>query len=346
MTPGTADFPKAAVLDTPGAADLFAALAAASSIALTTHEGPDGDGIGSELALARALRRLGKRVTIVNPGDTLKRFRFLDRDDDIHVFRPDLAKVLRAVDLVLLIDTGELRRTGAVGDALEHRSGPIAAIDHHAPNAHNITGILAREFASTGELMTHVLGRLGVPLTADIAEPLYAAMLFDTNQFRFVRNDPEVFQVAALLVAAGADAEGIGRRLFGTISRDAMLMQSRLVSSATFEMGGRLAWSPVTAQTLAGLKLDRDEIRGMVNVLGDIEGVEISVLFKTFDDAKVKVSMRSRGTMPLHDVAEALGGGGHPFAAGADVAMPLEQAIERTLGMLRTKMAGMDGSSL
>lgn len=339
MRLGTPDFPKAAILDTPDAAALFDAIRAASSVVLTTHEGPDGDGIGSELALTRALRRMGKRVTIVNPGDTLKRFRFLDRDDDIHVFRTDLSGAVRNADLALLVDTGELRRAGAVGDVMATRHGPVGAIDHHAPNGHGITGILAQDFPSTGELMAHVLARLDAQITPDIAEPLYAAMLFDTNQFRFVRNDPEVFQVAALLVAAGADAERIGKRLFGTVSRDVMLMQSRLMASATFELDGRLAWSPVTGQTLAGLKLDRDEVRSMVNVLGDIEGVEIAVLFKTFDDATVKVSMRSRGTLPINDVAEALGGGGHVFAAGADVTQPLEQVVARTLGMLRAKMA-------
>ncbi len=338
MRLGTTDFPKAAILDTPQAAALLDQIRAASSFVLTTHEGPDGDGIGSELALARALRRLGKRVTIVNPGDTLKRFSFMDRDNDIHVLRPEHKRVLLEADLALLIDTGELRRAGAVGDVLATRNGPVAAIDHHAPSSNHITGILARDFPSTGELMAHVLARLGVTLTPDLAEPLYTAILFDTNQFRFMRNDPEVFQVAAMLIAAGADGDSIGKRLFGTVSRDTMLMQSRLMNTATFELGGRLAWAPIDPQMLAGLHLDRDEVRGMVNILGDIEGVEIAVLFKTFGDATVKVSMRSRGSVEIHDVAQELGGGGHPFAAGADVSQPLDAVVERTLALLRAKM--------
>lgn len=339
MRLGTTDFAKAAILDSPEASAFLDGLRRAGTVVLTTHEGPDGDGIGSELALARALRRMGKRVTIVNPGDTLKRFRFLDRDDDIHVLRPEHARVIRNGDLALLVDTGELRRAGAVGEILATRQGPVAAIDHHAPNGMAIDGILAPDFSSTGELMAHVLARLGTDMTPDIAEALYAAILFDTNQFRFCRNDAEVFHVAAHLVATGADAEVIGKRMFGTVTRDIMLMQSRLMSAATFEQDGRLAWAVVDPRMLAGLRLDRDEVRSMVNVLGDIEGVEIAVLFKTFDDDTVKVSMRSRGTVELHDVAQALGGGGHPFAAGADVRQPVPEVTERTLDLLRAKMA-------
>jgi phosphoesterase RecJ-like protein len=111
------------------------------------------------------------------------------------------------------------------------------------------------------------------------------------------------------------------------------------MNAATFERDGRLAWAVVDPGMLAGLRLDRDEVRSMVNVLGDIEGVEIAVLFKTFGDDTVKVSMRSRGTVELHDVAQTLGGGGHPFAAGADVRQPLAEVTQRTLDLLRAKMA-------
>lgn len=342
MTIKNTNFTKAEILDTTQSLTVFKAVEDATTIVLTTHEGPDGDGLGSELGLARALSRLGKKVTIVNPGETLKRFKYMDKHDDLNVLNGKHTDILMSADLALLIDTAEIGRTGAVGDVLAKRTGPVLAIDHHAPNDRTIDGILGSNFPSTGELVFHVINRLGVDITADIAEPLYSAMLYDTAQFRYVRNDPEVFQVASLLVQAGADAEGIARHLFGTISKDSMLMQSRLMSTAKFELGGRLAWSPVTSNTLAGLKLDRDEIRSMVDVLGNIDGVEICVLFKDYDGPKVKISMRSRGKATVNDVAEQLGGGGHPKAAGADVLMPLDEAIAKTLPLLRAKLSPSD----
>jgi phosphoesterase RecJ-like protein len=333
---------KAAILDTPDARRVLDLLRTAGSVVVTTHEGPDGDGIGSELALCRALRRLGKRVKIVNPSPTVRRFTFLDRDADILPFKPALRKDVLEADLALLIDTCELQRTATIATAIGERTGPTMAIDHHRATPASIPGILGADFSSTGEIMVHVLVALGVALDADLADPLYAAILFDTDRFHFSRNDPEVFRVAADLVAAGADAERAAKALFGTVSRDAMLMTGRLLATARFEEGGRLAWAPVTPETLAGLSVDRDEVRSMVSTLADIEGVDIAVLFKVFEDrAKVKVSIRSRGGVTIGDVAEALGGGGHPCAAGADVTADLDTVTAKTLPMLREKLRSL-----
>lgn len=331
-------FPKTALFDTPDGLAVLNALKAANTIVLTTHEGPDADGIGSELALCRALRRLGKKVWIRNQDTAARRFRFLDRDDDVVTFRPGVdAAVIRDADLALLVDTAEFRRAGLSGEAMGTRTGPTFAIDHHAPNGNTIPGLLGSHFSSTGELVTHLLGRLGVALARDLADPLFAAILFDTAQFRFCRNDADVFATATLLVEAGADAEAIGKALFGTSSKDAKLLESRMLNAARFECGGRLAWSVIGPETTAGLSVDRDEVRSMVNVLGDIEGVEIACLFKA-DPNRVKISMRSRGTHPIVDVAETLGGGGHPFAAGGDLPPDLEAAIATALPLLRAKV--------
>ncbi len=326
----------------------------ARDIVLTTHEGPDADGIGSEIALARALRRRGHRVRIVNPGPTARRFAFLDIAQEVLVFKPALERVVRAADLVLLVDTAEVRRTGPMAEVLARRRGPILALDHHPANTHTIPGITVDGFSSTGELLFEVLDHLGVEWTPDLASPLYAAILFDTNQFRFVRNDAGVFRTAARLVEAGADAEAISRALFATVRRDRLLLQARVLEAARFECGGRLAWSVVTPTTMSGLDVDSDDVRTMVMVLGEIEGVDIAVLFKQFREnhgtpqastldaraPKVKVSIRSPGNIPIADIAEALGGGGHPFAAGADVHAPLEEAIARALPPLRERLEG------
>lgn len=320
----------------------------AHNVVITTHEGPDGDGIGSEVALATALRGLGRHVRIINPGPTVRRFVFLDPHREIEVFRPSNARALLEADLVLLVDTAEVQRTGQMADTLVKRNGPTLALDHHPPNSHTLPGIVSDEFSSTGELMCEVLDHLGVPWTPDLASPLYAAIVFDTNLFRFVRNDANVFRAAARLVEAGADAEGVARRLFGTVPRDRLLLQARVLDAACFECNGRLAWSVVTPATLSGLDVDTDDVRTMVMVLGEIEGVDIAVLFKQFRDGgterngplgKVKISIRSPGNIRINDVAEALGGGGHPFAAGADVEGSIEEAMARVLPRLREKLA-------
>jgi bifunctional oligoribonuclease and PAP phosphatase NrnA len=330
---------KEALLNTPGAMEVRQRLLDARTVVLATHEGPDADGMGSQVALSRALRRLGKRVWIRNADPPNKRFRFLDAGDELCVYRREDAGVVAQADLALLVDTAEFRRAGTSGEAFAARTGPTLAIDHHAPNGNTIPGLLAQEFSSTGEIVARLLPLLGVPLSKEVADPLLAAILFDTAQFRFCRNDPEVFATAADLVRAGADAERVGKLLFGTSSKDAKMLEARVLQAARFECGGRLAWAVIDRDALSGLSVDRDEVRSMVNLLGDIEGVEIACLFKT-GETRLKISLRSRGGHPIVDVAESLGGGGHPFAAGVDVADDLETAKSRTLPLLRAKLEG------
>lgn len=329
---------KGEAFSSPEAKVLLQLLLTGPKVVLTTHEGPDGDGIGSEIALFRALKRRGIRASIINPGPAGKRFAFLDSSRDIEVFRPALEGAVLEADVVVLVDTGEIRRTGPMAEVLKRRKGPVMAIDHHPVNGNSISGILCPDFSSTGELIAALFDHLGVEITKDLAHPLYCAILYDTNQFRFVRNNPSVFWTAARLVEAGADAEAASKHLFGTVSRDHLLLLGRVMETATFECGGRLAWCRINRDTLHGLSVDSDDVRTMVMHLSEVEGVQIAVVFKQFDEkGKVKVSIRSPGNIVISDVAEALGGGGHLFAAGADLDCPLDEAVSRVLPLLRAK---------
>ena len=340
MNPETHTGSKTAILDSPEAGRIIGLLREARTVVLNTHQGPDGDGIGSEIALCRALRRLGKSVRILNADPVNSRESFIDRDGDLVAWRHSFAEVVREADLVVLVDAHETDRIGSVGKVVAQRTGPVAAIDHHPRGGETaVDGILAPDFTSTGEVMAGLIERLGVPLNRDLAEPLYAAILFDTAQFRFCRDDPETFRVVATLVAAGAPADAIAKRLFGTVRRDRMTLLGRMLSVAVFELDGRLSHSAITKETLAGLSVEPDEVRSMVMALGDTEGVEIACLFKAQKPGTVKVSLRSRGNAVIGDVAEALGGGGHPFAAGVDVSGDLDEVRDRVLPMLRAKIA-------
>ncbi len=333
--------PKPDPIAEPDARLALEQISRASTILLTTHEGPDGDGIGSEIALARALRKCGKKVWIVNGDDCARTFRFLDSNSDIIIWneRHEHAHpgLFDDVDLAILVDTSEIERIGRLGDRLRHRAGPVVAIDHHQKNPRSMAGIIGPDFSSTGELMVRVLDALGIEICREIAVPLYGAILSDTQQFRFVRRDAEVFAVAARLVAAGADAQQIAGRMFGTVTRDRLILMNRIMAASQFLCAGRLVWSVMTPETLDGISVDRDEIRTMVNMLGDIEGVEISVFFKVFRPGFVKVSIRSKEGIVISDVAESLGGGGHKQAAGADVEGDLDAIRMKTIDLLTKK---------
>lgn len=329
-------------LSSPEAQETIRLIESAATVVLVTHDGPDGDGIGSQIGLARALRRAGRKVWIVNSGSYPKSVSFLDSGSDVIVFSEHFhqknPRLFIDADLVVLIDTGEFERVGGIAERLRSRPGPVVCIDHHQPGDRAIPGIVAPEFTSCGELMVHVIDALGIEITKDVATAFYGAILSDTQQFRFTKQDPDVFAVAARLVAAGAEPETIAGKMFGTTTRDRLTLMTRIFNSARFECGGRLVQSVMTQEMISDLSVDREEIRNMVNMIGDLEGVEISVLFKVFKPGVVKVSMRCKQGLVISDVAESLGGGGHKQAAGADVAGELAQIQAQVMKMLVKKL--------
>lgn len=325
------------VFSTKEAHEAFSLLKDSKKIVLTTHKGPDGDGIASEIALYMVLENLGKDCMMINNEPVPKRYRYLENTSHIKVYCEERKDYLLRSDLVVLVDGNELKRTGIMEETLSKRTLPIIAIDHHPPSQCSIRGIIGEDFSSVGELMVHVIMVLGAKIEKRIANLLYSAILYDTHQFRFVRNDPEVFEIASFLISSGADAEGTAKRMFGSMRRDQFVLLGRAMDRAQFEKDGRLAWSVVIPEMLFDLKVDPDEVRAVVMNLADIEGVEVAVLFKMFKEGEVRVSMRSRGSVSVLEVAQRLGGGGHPNAAGADLNMPLQEAIEMTLSLLRAQ---------
>lgn len=308
----------------------------ANSIVLTTHEGPDGDGIGAMLGLSLALKRQGKSVEMIVPSSVPRRYSFLDRAKAIKVLSKKLVGTLSRADLVLLIDCCEVERTGGLAKHLPGKE--VLAVDHHPKTEACVDGLIAEEYASSGELVLDLLEEMRVGITKEIAFPLYCAILFDTHEFRFTRNDPAVFEAARKLVEAGADAEEASRRLFGSMPKSVMVLQARVLENARFEEKGALVWSFITKDMLDGIRVDQDDLRRPVTMLSEMEGVKIAVLFKEASKGVVKVSIRSPGKIRINDIARMFGGGGHPFAAGVDMDGSLLDVQSKILPLLRKRL--------
>jgi len=320
-----------------GVKRLLDGIANANQIVLTSHEGPDGDGVGAMIALSIALTRQGKNVHIIVPSSLPRRFAFLDREKAIRVLSKKSVGALYDAQLVILVDCCELQRTAEVA---KHVGGKkVLAIDHHPKTEGCVDGLLADDYSSTGELVLDLLEEMGVEITKDIAFPLYCAILFDTHEFRFTRNDPAVFDAAKRLVEAGADAEEASRRLFASTPIPALLLQARVLQNARVEEKGALVWSFITKDMLDGLRVDQDDLRRPVTMLSEMQGVKIAVLFKEVPKrGLVKVSIRSPGKIKINDIAQMFGGGGHPFAAGVDMDGSLEDVKSKVLPLLRQRV--------
>ncbi len=316
---------------------LVETLEKAHDIVLTTHRGPDGDGVGACLALALGLTRPTRRVRIINQDPLPPRYAFLDPDRLVTAPAPEQPVDLGAADLLVLVDTCEIRRAGAFVAHALRRGLPGCAIDHHVPppNGGAVPGYIDPDASSTGELAYRLLQRLGVPLTPRIADCLYAALIYDTQNFRFIRNHPGPLRVAGELLAAGADAGRIDEALWANRPAGYLTLLGRTLSGVEYLADGAAALLVVRPAQVEDLGLDSDEVRDLVSLLNQVGGVKACALVRE-RPGEVKISFRSR---PGYDVAALAGtfhGGGHVQASGATVK---GESVERVVERLRHGLA-------
>jgi phosphoesterase RecJ-like protein len=317
-------------------------LATAHRVVLTTHMNADGDGAGSEVALASWLRRTGREAVIINPTPFPELYEFLLENLDIPVMSPadggtgraDATEALRDADVVVVLDTAEAPRLGQVMPLIaSHR---ILTIDHHPPVTPSLGEPSVRDAtaAATGELIFDLLGGAGEVPTKLEARALYAAIATDTGSFRFSNTTSRVHQIAAELVARGVDPETMSGRLYGgyTLSRLALLQRALAGLRVHDELP--VAWIRLTAADMREAEADRDDIEGLVEYARRLQGIEVAALLRELPEGKTKVSLRTSGDVDVAAAARELGGGGHVKAAGALIDASLDESEARMLAVL------------
>ncbi len=308
-------------------------LSRAKSVVLTTHVNADGDGIGSEIALAAFLRSRGTRAWIVNPTPFPPPFRFLLPDPGwvLPAAGQEAARRCREADLAVVLDTGEVPRIGRVNPLI--RPLPKVVVDHHPAGPRPVVGVVFRDTAAcaTGAMVFRLLDRAGGPWPKTVVRALYVAILTDTGGFRFANANPCCFRAAARLVELGAEPEVLHQAVYGGFRRHRYELLREALATLEVHKSGRIAWMTIPDDAFRRLGATVDDLEGFVDFPRSIKGVEVALLFRTTADGKIKVSLRSTGKTDVNAVAVALGGGGHVRAAGAVVDGTLEVAIERLL---------------
>lgn len=292
----------------------------AQSIILSTHRQCDGDGLGAQMGLYFALKKIGKNVRIINVDATPKKYRFLEPDKHIQYFESN-SQLPKSVDLTLIFDTNDERLLAPLFPHLKSISKTVAFLDHHPvlnkgprPTAESWIDTSA---ASTGELSFKLIKTLGIPLDRDIARCIYTSITFDTQLYRFIRNSPNSHLIAAELLGFNIDADEIHRSLFSnqTVSKVAFL--AKALGQIEYYCEGQLAVLKLRDQDLFHYNLEPDESRDVIDMVMNIETLEAAALFREDSTNEYKLSLRSKGQIELLDVAEMFGGGGHVYAAGA-----------------------------
>lgn len=295
---------------------------AAQRILITAHVNPDGDAIGSTLALAAFLRGRGKDAVVMIDDKLPKNLSFLPGCD--RIVRPEEGKKSDA-ELLVILDTS-LDRIGEVAKTAEGL--PVLNIDHHISNDGKVDFLYNDNRAATAEIIYEIVDRFGGEFTPEIAIPLYTGLATDTGFFKFSNTRPETMRAAARLLEAGVRPEKVSEALE---EKPEALVRGQAAALQTMELSydGRVA----------GLYLDKElatsleTTEGFIDFVRVIEGVEIAVLMKCMDENFCRVSVRSKG-LDVSKVAMKFGGGGHIRAAGFSVKKPLAEAKKDVLKAL------------
>jgi bifunctional oligoribonuclease and PAP phosphatase NrnA len=300
--------------------DLAKRIRNAKQIVLTTHRQCDGDGLGAQLALFFAIRKIAPNVRVINVDPTPRKYRYLQPDQWIQYYSENQA-LPAGTDLVLIFDTNDSRLVEPLLTPLLKDGADAIFLDHHPvllqgpkPSSGSYIDILA---ASTGEIAYRLIKELRIPLDRDIARAIYTSITFDTQLYRFIRNSPASHLIAAELLDHNIDPEEIHRHLFGNQTVQKMAFLSKALGRIEYHCQGRLAILRLSIDDLAEFGLDWDESRDVIDMIMSIETLEAAAMFREDKKDEFKISLRSKGQVEVLSLAEALGGGGHMFASGA-----------------------------
>lgn len=308
-------------------AEVLALIKENRSFVLTAHVSPDGDSLGSLLALYEFLISQGKQVTIILDDVLPPVYRILPHWEAIR----SVDEVGRInADLLVILDASTADRIGRVGEIVH---APTLNIDHHVSNrGFTDHRWLDADAAATGELIYRLIEKAKEPITKEMAINLYTAIATDCGFFRYANTKPTTMRIGAELLAHGVEPNVIAEAL-ETVSMNTMRLTVRALQTMAFFAEGKIAIITVTQDMLANDE-STDEL---ITYPRKIEGVDVAVMLKQRDDSSVKVSMRSR-TVDVSQVALQFGGGGHARAAGCSIDGSIEEAREKLLAVILPKV--------
>jgi phosphoesterase RecJ-like protein len=296
---------------------------------LACHENPEGDAIGSELALALALREMGKSVTVLNADPVPANLRFLPGAGTV-VFEADGA----VHDVAVLLDCGSPDRTGRVEAELTKCPFQVNLDHHRTGGTHGHLGIVDADAAAAGVLVHRVLKAMGHPIGADVALNLYVSILTDTGSFRYSSANPEAFRIAAEMVELGVEPWEVAEKVYETQEPARLRLLGRVLSSLELAVDGKVAAVTTTLADLAEFGATKDMLEGFVNHPRSVEGAEVGVSLREEGPDRWRASLRSKGRVDVSGVAQAFGGGGHRNAAGCTLEGDLAEAKRRLFAAL------------
>ncbi|MBV9130454.1 MAG: bifunctional oligoribonuclease/PAP phosphatase NrnA [Verrucomicrobia bacterium] len=308
--------------------EIARAIKQANRIVILSHVRPDCDAIGSQLALALSLQKLGKEISAWNEDGLPESYRFLKKSDLIHL-PPSEAEEF---DLAIALDTASQARLGTALRAVRHAKLWIN-IDHHASNPGYGDLVYIDTIApATGQIVYEFLRSEDFPLIPSAADALYAAISTDTGSFRYANVIARTFEIAAELMKSGVNAAAIAKKLYESYPKRRVQLLGEILPQVTFDADDQIASMSLTKETKQRLKIQPDDIDGLIDYVRSVETVVVAIFFEELPEDRVRLSMRSKDDrVDVNKICSEFGGGGHPGAAGARVRGNLEEVRSKVL---------------
>jgi phosphoesterase RecJ-like protein len=309
---------------------------AGRSVVLSTHINADGDGCGSEAALARILTSLGMTVRIVNPTPWPDTYEFLLGGDVVDA-SGEGSSAMKQADLLIVLDISDVKRLGNLADTVRKFDKPKLVIDHHIASDEppSIETLSDTSACATGELIYDLAVTLGHEITPQIAVGLYVAILTDTGGFRFANTTARCLAIASQLLAAGVEPEEMYRRLYASHPIGRLHLLRDALATLEVDPAYGISWISVAAGAAEEYGLKSEDLEGLAEHPRSVGGTRMAIFFRDLGHGKIKVSFRSTGDVNVNEFARQFGGGGHARASGALIPGTMEEVRHTVVNAAR-----------
>lgn len=288
------------------------AIASRQSFVLASHTRPDGDAIGSQLAMAYALRALGKQVRVINRDPAPAPLMAFPGVPEITI----ADHVDGSADAAIVMECGDLARTGVAG--LDRFF--VINIDHHPGNTgYGQINWYDEQAAACGEMVFDLVRALGVPLSRDIATHVYLAILTDTGSFHYSNISPRTFDICREAIEMGVDPVAVARNVYDSNNMGRLKLFGSVLSAMQIDPSGRIAIVYLDHEMARAAGGTYEDTEGLINLPLTVKEIQAVVFFKQLEGEEYRVSMRSKGDIDIGAIAKEFGGGGHKNAAGCSI---------------------------
>lgn len=306
--------------------EINAVLSDAQNIVVICHTRPDGDALGSGVALCVALENAGKKAYMCCMDAPPEKFKYNPSFDRVINELPDTD-----YDTIVTVDCADTARMGLFSKKYKKFKKPTINFDHHITNEGYASLNYIKECPATCEIMTEFLVSSGYEITEEIANLLMLGLITDSGNFAHQDVSEHTFKIAAFLRSKGADVSLIIYNMFRRQTKARALLYGRVIKNIGFALDDKLAYLVITDKDVEECGADKSLTEGFVDFPLTIDGVEVSVSFLEYKENQYKASLRSKGNVNVNSVAVSFGGGGHKFASGCKLIGSLEEVKEKLI---------------